>query len=50
MVCTACGTVDELDAPAAADCLRRAAAQQHFAPARLVIEMTGTCGACRGAH
>jgi Fur family zinc uptake transcriptional regulator len=50
MLCSACGTVAELDAAAAADLLRAGAAAQGFAPARLVIEMTGLCRACGGRH
>lgn len=48
LICEACGTVAELDVPDAFARMARAAAAQHFHPARTVIEMAGTCGSCAG--
>jgi Fur family transcriptional regulator, zinc uptake regulator len=49
LICDACGTVAELDAADLVAPIAKAAEAQHFHPARTVIEMAGTCGACAGA-
>lgn len=49
LICEACGTVAELDAPDAFAPIADAAAAHGFQPSRTVIEMAGTCGACAGA-
>lgn len=46
LICEACGTVAELDAPDAFAPITEAAVAQGFHPSRTVIEMAGTCGAC----
>jgi Fur family zinc uptake transcriptional regulator len=48
LICEACGSVAELDAPAALAPISEAAVAQGFLPSRTVIEMAGTCGACAG--
>lgn len=48
LICEACGTVAELDAPDIFARIAEAAETQDFHPARTVIEMAGTCGACAG--
>ena len=48
LICEACGTVAELDMPAAFAAVSAAAAAQGFREARTVIEMSGTCGSCVG--
>jgi Fur family zinc uptake transcriptional regulator len=48
LICEACGTVAELDAPEAFEPLAEAAIAQGFMPARTVIEMAGTCSQCAG--
>lgn len=50
LICEACGTVAELDAAPAFRKLASAAEAQNFHPHRMVIEMSGTCGACAGSH
>lgn len=50
LVCECCGIVAELDAPEVFARLKASADEQGFAPARTVIEMTGTCAACREAN
>ncbi|MBM3520172.1 MAG: transcriptional repressor [Alphaproteobacteria bacterium] len=47
LICEGCGTVAELEAPAALATLGAAATGQGFAATRTVIEMTGRCRACR---
>jgi Fur family zinc uptake transcriptional regulator len=49
LICESCGTVAELDAPEIFERLAEKARAQKFAPARTVIEMSGTCGACAKA-
>ena len=49
LICEACGTVAELDAPDAFAPIVKAAVAQGFRPVRTVIEMAGTCGACAEA-
>jgi len=48
LICEACGTVAELDAPDAFAPIVGAAQAQGFQPSRTVIEMAGTCGTCAG--
>ena len=47
LICEACGLVAELDAPGVFKGLRTMAEAQGFAEQRTVIEMSGTCAACR---
>ena len=50
LICEICGTVAELDVSGIFEMLSLAALAQNFHPARAVIEMSGTCGPCAGAH
>ena len=50
MVCRSCGTVAELDASAVFASLTAAASSTGFRPEHVVIELSGTCRACREAH
>lgn len=47
LICERCGTVAELEAPAAFEALGAAATGQGFAATRTVIEMTGRCHTCQ---
>lgn len=49
LICEACGTVAELDAPDAFAAMSAAAAARGFSEIHTVIEMAGTCAACAGA-
>ncbi len=50
LICEACGTVAELDAPEIFERIAEKAKAQKFTPARTLIEMSGTCGACGRAN
>lgn len=50
MVCAACGLVAELDAPEIFDALRREASATGFSAERMMVELAGTCGACRESN
>ena len=50
LICEACGTVAELDVPEIFEKIAEKARAQKFTPARTVIEMSGTCGACAKAN
>lgn len=47
LICDRCGEVTELVDAAIADSLGEAAAATGFRPARPVVEVSGTCAACR---
>jgi Fur family transcriptional regulator, zinc uptake regulator len=49
LICEACGTVAELDAPEIFERIAQKAKAQKFSPAYTVIEMSGTCGSCARA-
>jgi Fur family zinc uptake transcriptional regulator len=49
LICEACGTVAELDAPEIFERIAQRAKAQKFSPAHTVIEMSGTCGSCARA-
>ena len=49
LICEACGTVAEVDAPEAFASLHSRARAQGFSPERAVIEMSGHCGHCAEA-
>jgi Fur family zinc uptake transcriptional regulator len=49
LICEACGTVAELDAPEIFERIAQKARAQKFSPAYTVIEMSGTCGSCARA-
>jgi Fur family zinc uptake transcriptional regulator len=46
LICEACGTVAELDAPESFAALARGAEEQGFKASRTVVEMSGHCGHC----
>jgi Fur family zinc uptake transcriptional regulator len=46
LICEACGTVAELDAPESFAALSRGAEEQGFKASRTVVEMSGHCGHC----
>lgn len=50
LICEACGTVAELDAPEIFERIAEKARAQKFTPAHTLIEMSGTCGACARAN
>ena len=50
LICESCGTVAELDAPEIFERIGEKAKAQKFSPAHILIEMSGTCGACAGQH
>ncbi len=50
LICEACGTVAELDAPEIFENIAAKAKAQKFTPARTMIELSGTCGACAKAN
>ena len=50
LICETCGTVAELDVPEIFERIAEKASAQKFTPARTVIEMSGTCGACAKAN
>ena len=47
LVCSGCGRVEEIDAPAAAQALVAGADAQGFAIERQVVELRGKCRQCR---
>lgn len=47
LICGTCGTVAELEDDAIAQALAKAADRQGFTPKRAVVELDGTCAACR---
>ena len=49
LICEACGTVAELDAPEIFERVAEKAKARKFSPAHTMIEMSGTCGACARA-
>ncbi|MBZ0262390.1 MAG: transcriptional repressor [Hyphomicrobiales bacterium] len=49
LICETCGTVSELDAPEVFERITAKARAQKFSPAKTMIEMSGTCGACARA-
>ena len=49
LICTDCGTVAELQAPALVDTLNAACAATGFAPRSHTIEVRGQCGECAAA-
>ena len=49
LICEGCGTVAELDVPEVFARIDEKARAQKFTPARTVIEMSGSCGACAKA-
>lgn len=46
LICDKCGAVAEIEDPAVARALRRAAEKYGFHPSRAVVELDGTCAAC----
>jgi Fur family transcriptional regulator, zinc uptake regulator len=48
LICETCGGVDETVSPAMTDALSAAASLSGFVPTRQMIEISGTCGHCRG--
>ena len=46
LICKTCGTTQELHDRATEQALTAAAAQRGFQPARLTVEMEGTCAGC----
>jgi Fur family transcriptional regulator, zinc uptake regulator len=50
LICEACGTVAELDAPEVFERIAEKARAQDFRPNHTLIEMSGTCNACVGGH
>jgi len=46
LICSACGTVAEIEDHAVAQALARAAARAGFHPGNAVVEIDGTCAAC----
>jgi Fur family zinc uptake transcriptional regulator len=49
LICEACGTVAELDAPEIFERITAKAKARKFSTARTMIEISGTCGACARA-
>ena len=49
LICHRCGTVAEIDDPAAARALEHAAERKGFHPRSAVVEIEGTCAACSDA-
>jgi Fur family zinc uptake transcriptional regulator len=49
LICDACGTVSEFEAPAIRAAIGEQAAVQDFAVARQTVEVRGLCQACRAA-
>jgi Fur family zinc uptake transcriptional regulator len=47
LICRRCGTVAELEDDAIAKALAKAAADKGFVPQRALVELDGTCAACR---
>jgi Fur family zinc uptake transcriptional regulator len=50
LICENCGIVAELDAPEIFERITAKAIAQKFSPSHTLIEMSGTCSACRGGH
>lgn len=48
LVCTGCGTADEMDSAEVQALLLRAAGTRHFKPSRPVVEVQGLCKECMG--
>jgi len=46
LICDKCGTVAEIEDPAIARALAKAAEKQGFHPSKAVVELDGTCAAC----
>ncbi|MEP7173698.1 MAG: transcriptional repressor [Aestuariivirga sp.] len=49
LICEACGTVAELDAPDIFERIAEKAKARKFSPAHTMVEIAGTCGACARA-
>ncbi len=49
LACEGCGTVAEVQGEAIFDGIASVARQAEFAPARMLVEVSGTCAACSGA-
>ena len=47
LICTGCGTTDEIADAATAHALADAASRRDFVPARMTVEVEGLCGRCR---
>jgi Fur family transcriptional regulator, zinc uptake regulator len=50
LICETCGVVAELDAPEVFQNLDARARAQNFSSAQILIEMSGTCGSCKGKN
>jgi Fur family zinc uptake transcriptional regulator len=48
LICDKCGTVAEIEDPAIARALAKAAEKQGFHPNKAIVELDGTCAACAG--
>jgi Fe2+ or Zn2+ uptake regulation protein len=49
LICTACGSIEDLDSALDTATLERAAARHGFAPERIEAVVHGRCAACRAA-
>jgi Fur family zinc uptake transcriptional regulator len=46
LICDKCGAVAEIEDPAIARALAKAAEKQGFHPNKAIVELDGTCAAC----